>query len=134
MSNGELPGPEVDPKEDLYRCITTPDWWVSEASRPSSAAFKQPDFSTDMASIARSPEYTLRRFPPGCGLVSFNYAEAKKIGFVARIEPDPDYPDNHAHANVYNSATSGNARKKMAQKLVETIMKNGGVLVPPSFA
>ena len=35
------PGPEVDSTDNLFRCITTPDWWVSEEGRPSSAAFKQ---------------------------------------------------------------------------------------------
>ena len=54
--------------------------------------------------------------------------------FVARIEPDPDHPDNHAHANVYNSVTSGTGRKKMAQRLVQAIVDAAGVLVPPSFA
>lgn len=83
------PGPEVDPTENLFRCITTNDWWVAEEGRPSSAAFKQPDFSTDMESIAKTPEYTLRRFPAGCGLVAFNYGTAKAIGFVARQEGDP---------------------------------------------
>ena len=28
MSNAGTPGPEVDAREDLYRCLTTPDWWV----------------------------------------------------------------------------------------------------------
>jgi hypothetical protein len=55
-----------------------------------------------MASIAGSPQYTLDRFPRGSGLVSFNYGGAKVIGFIARIEADPEYPENKAHANVYN--------------------------------
>ena len=134
MSSDASPGPEVDAAEDLFRCITTPDWWVSEEGRPSSAAFKQPDFSTDVASLAGSPAYTLARFPPGCGLVSFNYGTARGIGFLARVEPDPDHPDNHAHANVYNNLPSGAGRKKMAQKLVEAIMAARGILVQPSFA
>jgi hypothetical protein len=128
------PGPGVDPADNLFRCITTNDWWVPEQGRPSSAAFKQPDFSIDMESVARTPEYTLRRFPAGCGLVSINYGTAKAIGFVARKEVDPEFPDNLAHANVYNSVTSGNVRKKMAQRLVDAIIAAGGILVRPSFA
>lgn len=60
MSDTATPRSEVDSKEDLYRCITTPDWWVAEEKRPSSAAFKQPVFSTDVASLAGSIDHTLR--------------------------------------------------------------------------
>jgi len=123
------PGPEVDPAEDLYRCLTTPQWWVEEEQRPSSAAFKHPDFSTDVASLAGSPEYTLRRFPPGCGLVSFNYGDAKAIAFLARLEPDPDYPENKAHANVHNPNPTAK-RKVMAQKLAQKC----AVVKVPAFA
>jgi hypothetical protein len=92
MSQAGAPGPEVDTKEDLYRCLTTPDWWVAEEKRPSSAAFKQPDFSADVASLAGSPQYTLERFPAECGLVAFNHGDAKEIGFIARLEPDRTIP------------------------------------------
>jgi hypothetical protein len=132
MSNSITPGPEIDVKDDLYRCVTTNDWWVAEENRPSSAAFKQPDFSTDVVSLAGSPEYTLSRFPEGCGLVQFNYGDAKLIGFIARLERDPDHPDNHAHANVYNSHGSSK-RKTLAQKLVEKIVEKGGIIRAPSF-
>lgn len=134
MSGEASPGPEVDEAENLFRCITTPDWWVADEGRPSSAAFKQPDFSTDMKSVAVTPDYTLARFPSGCGLVSFNYGTAKGIAFIAREEPDPDHPDNLAHANVYNNLPTGNGRKKMAQRLVDAIVAAGGVLVVPNFA
>ncbi len=133
MSGSGTPGPEVEAKEDLYRCLTTPDWWVAEEKRPSSAAFKQPDFSTDVASIAGSPEYTLGRFRKGCGLVVFNYGDAKAIGFIARLETDPEFPENKAHANVYNPSAAGK-RKTMAQKLVQKIVENGGILVEPTFS
>lgn len=129
MSGSSSPGPEVDETEDLYRCITTPAWWVAAEQRPSSAAFKQADFSTDVASLAGSPAYTLKRFPVGCGLVSFNYGDAKAIGFIARLEPDPDYPDNQAHANVYN-ASNPSKRKMMAQKLAQKC----NVVRPPTLA
>ncbi len=115
--------------DHLHRCLTAPDWWVAEENRPSSAAFKQPDFSTDMASIAKTPEYTLARFPAGCGLVAFNYGEAKTIGFITRQEEDPEFPDNKAHANVYNPQASGSKRKTMAQKLAQKC----AVLKPPTF-
>ena len=133
MSAPPAPGPEVDAKEDLWRCITTPDWWVAEQKRPSSAAFKRPDFSTDIASIAETASYTLCRFPTGCGLVSFNCGAARTIGFVARKEEDPDHPTNQAHANVYNPITSGSKRKTMAQKLAQWVVDNGGVLAEPNF-
>lgn len=119
MSTGASPGPEVAIGENLHRCLTTPDWWVGEENRPSSAAFKQPDFSTDMASIAKTVEYTLSRFPDGCGLVAFVYREAKAIGFLARQEEDPEYPGNKAHANVYNP-NKPSKRKIMAQKLAQS--------------
>jgi hypothetical protein len=133
MSNGDPPGPEVDAIEDLQRCITTPAWWVPEEGRPSSAAFKHPDFSTDISSIAGSADYTLRRFPAGCGLVAFNYGDAKALGFLARQELDPEFPDNIAHANVYSSP-SASKHKTMAQKLAQLILEKGGILVEPSFA
>lgn len=134
MSDAAMPGQEVDVNDDLYRCITTPDWWDSSENRPSSAAFKQPDFSTDVVSLAGSPSYTLSRFPNGCGLVAFNYADAKAIGFTARLEIDPEYPDNHAHANVYNPLNSDNKRKKLARKLIEKILEKGGIVCVPTFS
>ena len=49
-------GPLVDASEDLFRCITTRDWWVSEAGRPSSAAFDEPKFSVNIASLTTVAE------------------------------------------------------------------------------
>jgi hypothetical protein len=123
------PGPKVDDTEDLYRGITTPDWWVADEGRPSSAAFKHPDFSVDIASLAGSPAHTLGHLPPGSGVVAFNCGIAHGIGFEVRQEPDPDHPDNHAHANVYNPA-SPNQRKKMAQRLAAQCR----LVHPPAFA
>ena len=51
------------------------------------------------------------------------------IGFIARIEPDPEYPENKAHANVYN-LNGGSKRKTMAQKLAQKCI----VLVAPTLA
>jgi hypothetical protein len=129
MSEGTSPGPEVDPKEDLYRCLTTPAWWVPEEKRPSSAAFRHPSFSADVVSMTDSPRSTLSRFAAGCGLVQFNYGNAKRLGFVARHEKDPEFPDNEAHANVYSSPHA-NKRKAMAQKLAQDYCT---VVVEPSF-
>ena len=110
------PGPQVDDAEDLYRGITTESWWVEAENRPSSAAFRHPDFSVDIASLAGSPAHTLGHLPPGSGIVSFNCGVAHGIGFVVRREPDPAHPENHAHANVYGSP-SASQRKRMAQRL-----------------
>ena len=122
------PGPDVEDGESLYRRITTPAWWVASENRPSSAAFRHPDFSADVASIAASPEHTLGHLPPGSGVVSFPCGEAKQIGFAIRLEPDPSNPDNLAHANVYSGSSPGQ-RKKMAQRLVALCT----VVVPPRF-
>ena len=128
MSTEVTPGPEVETVENLFRCLTTPDWWVAQERRPSSAAFKQPTFSTDVESLAGTPQYTLARFSAECGIVVFNYGNAKAIGFLARLETDPEFPDNRAHANVYNDGGSSK-RKTMAQKLVEKCT----VLIEPTF-
>jgi hypothetical protein len=134
MSTAPSPGPEVDTGESLYRCLTTMDWWVAAEKRLSSAAFKQPDFSTDMVSVAKTPEYTLARFRPGSGLVVFRYGDAQVIGFIARIEIDPEFPDNKAHANVYNPSSSQSKRKILALKLIEKIIEHGGILREPTFS
>jgi hypothetical protein len=128
MSSAATPGPEVETADDLYRALTTMDWWVVEENRPSSAAFKQPDFSTVVASLIASWQETLSRFDDGCGVVSFNYGVAKGIGFLARIEPDPENSGNKAHANVYNP-NAANKRKTMAQKLAQKCL----VLQAPTF-
>ncbi len=132
MNPSLTPGPDVDVKEDLYRVITTSAWWVAEEKRPSSAAFKHTTFSTDIASIAGSPETTLARFPVGCGLVVFNCGDAKGLGFLARKEIDPQYPENLAHANVYNNAAPSK-RKTMAQELIKMIVALNGIVKVPEF-
>ncbi len=120
MTNALAPGqhgPQVDAAEDLFRGITTEAWWVAEEGRPSSAAFRHPNFSTDIVSLAGGPAFTLGHLPPGSGLVQFNCGAARAIDFDARQEADPEHPANHAHANVY-SLHSTSQRKKAAQKLV----------------
>ncbi len=122
------PGPEVPPGEDLYRGLTTPDWWVEQEKRPSSAAFTFPSFSVDVAALARSPTHTLAHLPAGCGLVAFNCGQARALGFNARLEPDSEQPQNTAHANVYCDLPT-NQRKKRAQKLVALCR----VILEPGF-
>src|ERR1041385_9280397 len=109
-------GPPVDAAEDLFRGITTDAWWVAEEGRPSSAAFRHPDFSTDVVSLAGTAAFTLAHLPPGSGLVQFNCGAARADNFDARLEGDPENPGNHAHANVY-SLHSTSQRKKAAQRL-----------------
>jgi hypothetical protein len=127
MSNA--PGPEVEPHEDLYRGVTTPAWWVPEEKRPSSAAFRHPDFSVDVVSLAGSASYTLGHLPRGSGLVQFNCGAARALGANARLEPDPEQPDNLAHANVY-TPESPSRRKATAQKLVALCT----IVQEPAFA
>lgn len=109
-------GPQVDAAEDLFRGITTDDWWVAEEGRPSSAAFRHPDFSVDVVSLAGTSAFTLAHLPPGSGIVQFNCGAARENNFDARLEADPGNPENHAHANVY-SLHSTSQRKKAAQRL-----------------
>jgi hypothetical protein len=131
MSSGSSQGPHgpaVADHEDLYRGITTPDWWVEEEKRPSSAAFRHPDFSTDVVALAGSPAFTLGHLPTNSGLIQFNSGAARGIGFNAHLEPDPEHPENHAHANVYSPPAAAH-RKKAAQKLVKLCT----VVVVPTF-
>lgn len=113
MSNDPLLGPEVQPQEDLYRGLPTKDWWIAEEKRPSSAAFSFPSFSVDVASLAGSPQFTLDHLPSGSGLVAFNCGQARQLGFDARLEPDPNHPENHAHANVYCSLPTKQRRSEL---------------------
>jgi hypothetical protein len=89
----------------------------------SSFAFKvDSPFSVNVASMIslegaiRHMQEVLRR--PQGGIVSFNCGEARSLGFDARHEPDPDYPENNAHANVYYDG-SDSSRKRTAKKLAE---------------
>ena len=57
----------------------------------------------------------------------------KIIGFLARLEEDPECPDNKAHANFYNGNVP-TQRKKMAAALIKKIVDSGGILVEPTFS
>jgi hypothetical protein len=119
-------GPQVGDENDLYRCIAYPHWWNEREQRITSAAFKFPCFSVDVAALAGSHEATLSRFLPGTGLVVFACRAARELGCDVRLEPDPTCPENQAHAHVYLPAEK---RKTVARKLVEA----STVLRPPSF-
>jgi hypothetical protein len=122
MSEAESRGPQVDAAEDLYRMITTPDWWVADAKRPSSAAFDEPKFSVNIASLTtvEATERQLRddlKRPEG-GIVAFNCGQARGYGFDARKELDEQFPDNDAHAHVYYDG-GRSSRKKNARRLAQ---------------
>jgi hypothetical protein len=68
-TDDDLRGPEVGDDEQLYRCIAYTNWWNEEEQRITSAAFKVPCFSVDVASLAGWPESTLSRFLSVTGLV-----------------------------------------------------------------
>jgi hypothetical protein len=122
MPNDTPHGPSVPPHESLYRLITTPDWWVSAEQRPSSAAFDEPKFSVNIASLTSIDE-TVRRLSvelgrPKGGVVEFNCGRARQLGFDARLEADENYPANAAHAHVYFAGGSSN-RKRNARRLAK---------------
>jgi hypothetical protein len=118
-------GAQVGDDEQLYRCIAYTNWWNEEEQRITSAAFKFPCFSVDVASLAGSPESTLSRFLPGTGLVVISCRAAKELGCDVRLEPDPHCPENQADARVYMPVEK---RKAMARKLVEasTVVRKPG--------
>jgi hypothetical protein len=102
--------------------ITTPDWWVPDQRRPSSAAFDVPKFSVNIASLT-SVEETVRQLAVDLarakgGVVAFNCGRARQLGFDARHELDENFPQNVAHAHVY-FAGSGSSRKKHARRLAQ---------------
>jgi len=125
MSDAGLRGPQVDPSEDLYRAVTVVEWWDRSVDPPRvrSFAFKvDTPFSVNIASIiglegARRHMREVLRSPWG-GIVVFNCGKARSVGFDARQEADPDWPDNTAHANVYFDG-SGSSRKRAARRLAE---------------
>jgi hypothetical protein len=109
-------GPPVGENEELCRCIAYPNWWSEPEQRITSAAFKFPCFSVDVASLAGSPDATLSRFRPGTGLVAFSCRVAMELGCDVRLEPDSICPGNLAHAHVYMTVQN---RKAVARKLAD---------------
>jgi hypothetical protein len=131
MANGPL-GPTVADHEKLYRFITTPDWWVADEKRPSSAAFAHPLYSVNIASLI-TLEDSLDQLHedlgcPNGGIVSFQCGHARTLGFDARHERDEQFPDNEAHAHVYCHAER-NQRKKKARALAGACQRE----IDPSF-
>jgi len=122
MSDADARGPQVDAADDLYRMITTPDWWVVNAKRPSSAAFDEPKFSVNIASLTTVEETTRQLWEdlnkPDGGIIAFNCQRARERGFDARKEPDERFPKNVAHAHVYYDG-SKSSRKKNARRLAQ---------------
>ncbi len=124
----DVRGPQVSEEEDLYRAIIHPPWWKN--GKLSSAAFSYKKYSVDVSSLT-TPENTLQRFKdktPGAGLAALNCGIARNHRFDARLETDPNCPDNKAHAIVYYVG-SENKRKTNAKKL----MAHCHVLVSPKF-
>jgi hypothetical protein len=135
MTEAGSRGPQIAPNEELYRAITAKDWWDLEADPPRvrSFAFRvHSPFSVNV--VSKMPLADAIRhlhdvlLSPAGGIVSFNCGEARSHLFDARDEPDPDHPENTAHANVYYDG-SNSQRKLDAKKLAEacTIVHN------PSF-
>lgn len=115
-------GPVVADAEDLYRAIPIAAWWVGDPPRPSSAAFHNPSFSTNIASLMTVSQavdhMTQVLHAPHGAIVAFNAGESKQLGFDPRQELDPAQPTNMAHANVYSDGGSSE-RKRRARRLVD---------------
>lgn len=113
-------GPAVDASENLLRFITTPSFWVLAEKRPSSAAFDKPKFSVNIESLASFAEHqrqlsdTLQR--PNGGIIRFTCRTARDLSFQAHAEIDAQYPDNAAHAHVYDDGDN-QTRKRRARSL-----------------
>lgn len=132
MSEPGERGPRVGADEELYRLITTSDWWVEDYERPSSAAFDWPKFSVNVASFT-TVQRTTRQLredlkKPDGGIVSFACGRARQLGFDARHERDEGFPDNEAHAHVYYDDSKA-SRKKNARRLAGECL----IVLAPSF-
>jgi hypothetical protein len=125
MPGGELEGPQVDSGESLFRTLDVPDWWDLSVDPPRarSFAFKvNSPFSVNIGSMI-GLEGAVRHMNevlhcPNGGIVAFNCGQARVVGFDARHELDPKYPENQAHANVYYHGSSSR-RKRDAKALAE---------------
>jgi hypothetical protein len=118
-------GQPVDPSESLFRALDVPDWWDLSVDPPRarSFAFKvNSPFSVNVASMI-GLEGAVRHLNkvlqcPEGGIVSFNCGQARSVGFDARHELDPQFPEIKAHANVYYRGSSS-CRKRDAKALAE---------------
>jgi hypothetical protein len=84
----------------------------------SSGAFRAHVISVDIASRT-TPLDSLRRQRNGRGVVSFSCGVARDLGFDAHDEPDPNFPDNIAHANMYSTHDNTSQAKTKARTLAE---------------
>lgn len=130
MSTAEERGPAIEDAESLYRCITCPEWWHD--GRPSSAAFKSPKFSVNVASLTTLDAtialmHDVLECPNG-GIVAFECGFARQLGYDPRLERDERHPENGAHAHVYFDG-SPSQRMKSAKKLAMRCT----TLTSPSF-
>src|SRR5688572_19103663 len=114
-------GPPVADHEDAIRAILAPEQWSAAESRPSSAAFDDDFFSVDIASLTTYVAVRAR-FRQIFKLVQFNCGLARLIEFYSHHEPDPQFPDNLAHAHVYfgqYELLGKKKRKAKARKLAD---------------
>ena len=135
MSDAEPWGPPIDAAEDLYRAIHLPIWWNGEANPPCprSAAFSWRTFSVNIASEI-SVEGAVKHMAevlsgPKGAIVAFNCGQARDLEFDARREPDVKFPENKAHANVYDDGTKS-SRKRRAKRLAAYLCRT---VQHPSF-
>jgi hypothetical protein len=87
--------------------------WVPNG-RLSSAAFHEPKFSVNIASI-EDHAATLQRFGADCGLAEFLCGDALALGYAVYHEPENNNP---AHAHVY-ADFGANERKRKARSLAD---------------
>ncbi len=132
MPDEDSRGAQVDPREGLYRALEVPDWWdlAADPPRARSFAFKvNSPFSANVASMiglagaVRHMEEVLHCSDGG--IVLFNCGQARAVGFDARHELDPQYPENKAHANVYYDGPNSRRKRdaKVLAEMCETVHK-----------
>lgn len=122
MAESEPYGEPVPDHEDLLRQIRTKDPWLAKEGRASSALFKNPSFSSFVESM-QSVDETQTLNKPNGGIVRYLTADAKRLQFDARLEPEEG---NDSHVNVYQPGTG---RKARARQLLECCE----VVVTPAF-
>lgn len=109
---------EVLDKDQLHRFVTHKNHWVADASRPSTALFKNPKFSSfveRLQSAADAVALLNRNFGSQCGIVRYSAENARKLEYELRLENEDDNP---SHVNVYQNGNNGD-RKRRAMKLRE---------------
>jgi len=95
----------IDNNDDLYRRIPPTQYYEKE-SRPSSAAFRDPELSVDWSKYT-TPEKTLRGYPSH-HLGSFKAIVPRQLSQEVKHNP---IPGNYAHSLVIGKKTIAIARK-----------------------